>query len=642
MAGPSPEKEHVIVGTAGHIDHGKTSLVKAITGIDADTLPEEKERGLTIELGFVFLEDPAYEKQIVFIDVPGHEKFIKTMAAGASNIDIALLVIAADEGINVQTREHFDILRLLEVPEGIIALTKSDLVDEARLDELRAETRGFVQGTFLAESPIVPVSSVTGAGVPELVRILKEFGLRVRRREDRGVFRMPIDRVFIIHGFGTVIAGTVLSGRVHAGDNIEVYPEGIPARVRGIQVHKGALNLSSIGRRTALNLQDVKKEDLRRGQCAAAPGSLQPTWRLDAHLHLLERYGKEIKNRERVRVHIGTDEVIGRLALLDRGVLEPGGTAFVQFMLESPSVALPGDRFVIRTFSPLMTVGGGRILDAAPAKHKRFDEQALAGLKKLEKSPAEAVEQLFLKASFEPRSAADIARSLGIPEEDIRPAVAELCENKRIVRLPAGQKETYLHSDSIRILAEKLLGLVRNFHEQNPHLLRMPYADLRSQFLKFAGADVFRPVFDELCAAGAIVMKETQVSLAGHKVRLSRQERDAVDRLAEFFKRTGFNSPNEDEAAKQLRMDPVSFKKAWRTLSESGEIIRLNPKVFYHRETLERAKDVIGRHIQRTGRITIAELRDQIRLSRKFAWAMLEYFDKIGYTKRVEDHHVLK
>ena len=642
MTGPLTEKEHVIVGTAGHIDHGKTSLVKAITGVDADTLPEEKERGLTIELGFVFLEDPAYDKQIVFIDVPGHEKFVKTMAAGASHIDIAVLVIAADESINVQTREHFDILRLLEIPLGIVALTKSDLVEAARLEELRAEIRGFVEGTFLENSPIIAVSSVTGAGIPDLVAALKELGLRVRGGEDRGVFRMPIDRVFIMQGFGTVAAGTILSGQVQAGDRIEIYPEGISARVRGIQVHKDARIKSSIGRRTALNLQDVKKEDLRRGQCAAAPGSLQPTWRLDASLNLLARYGKEIKNRERVRVHIGTDEVIARLALLDRGVLEPGGTAYVQFMLESPTVALPGDRFVIRTFSPFMTVGGGRILDAVPSKHKRFDEQALIGLKKLEQSPAEAVEQLFLKASFEPRSPAEIARSLGIPEDEVRPAATELHRSGKIIKLPADKKELYIHTQAFKILADKLLGLVRNFHEQNPHLARMPYADLRSQFLKFAGAEVFRPVLDDLCGNGALVLQEAQVALPGHKVRLSRQEQDAVDRLADLFRRAGFSSPLEEDAAKQLRFDPVLFKKAWRTLSESGELIRLNPKVFYHRETLEKARDIIAQHIQRKGQITIAELRDQLRLSRKYAQAMLEYFDKIGYTKRIEDHHVLK
>ncbi|OGD14785.1 MAG: selenocysteine-specific translation elongation factor, partial [Candidatus Aminicenantes bacterium RBG_16_63_14] len=265
--------DHVIVGTAGHIDHGKSALVKALTGTDPDTLPEEKARGMTIELGFVFLDDPAYPKQIVFIDVPGHEKFIKTMAAGASNVDAALFVVAADEGIAVQTREHFDILKLLGIRHGAIALTKSALVDEARVAELTAAVRHFVRGSFLAEAPILPVSAVTGAGVAAVKAALQEIGRRVTARPDSGIFRMPIDRVFTMHGFGTVVAGTVLAGAIRTGDRIEIYPEGLKTRVRGLQVHKSKADGSGIGKRTALNLQDVAKEDLRRGQVAAAEGS---------------------------------------------------------------------------------------------------------------------------------------------------------------------------------------------------------------------------------------------------------------------------------------------------------------------------------------------------------------------------------
>ncbi len=269
---PMSEKPHVIVGTAGHIDHGKSALVKALTGTDPDTLPEEKERGMTIELGFVFLDLPDYEKQIVFIDVPGHEKFVKTMVAGASNVDAVLFVIAADEGISVQTREHFDILRLLSVREGIIVLSKSDLVDEERIEALTAEVRGFVAGTFLEQAPIMPVSAHTGAGLPALVEALKAAGRRVDRRDDCGYFRMPIDRVFVKHGFGTVIAGTVLSGEVKVGDKIEILPERIETRIRGVQVHKSKQEASGLGRRTALNIHDVEKDALRRGQCAARPG----------------------------------------------------------------------------------------------------------------------------------------------------------------------------------------------------------------------------------------------------------------------------------------------------------------------------------------------------------------------------------
>ncbi|MCX6564016.1 MAG: selenocysteine-specific translation elongation factor [Candidatus Aminicenantes bacterium] len=281
------EKEHLIVGTAGHIDHGKSSLVKALTGIDPDTLPEEKERGLTIELGFVFMDVPEYEKQIVFIDVPGHEKFVRTMVAGASSIDVVLFIIAADEGISVQTREHFDILQLLRVKEGIIALTKSDLVDADQLEKLGGEVGAFVQGTFLEGAPVIPVSSLTGSGLAEIKAALMAAGRCVCRREDCGYFRLPVDRVFVMHGFGTVIAGTVLSGGIKTGDRIEILPERIETKVRGVQVHKEKRDASGLGKRTALNLHDVDKTLLRRGQCAVAPGLITPATRLDARLHLL-------------------------------------------------------------------------------------------------------------------------------------------------------------------------------------------------------------------------------------------------------------------------------------------------------------------------------------------------------------------
>jgi len=294
----SYEKDHVIFGTAGHIDHGKTALVKALTGRDADTLEEEKRRGITIELGFIFMDTPLSDKQIVFIDVPGHEKLVKTMVAGASNIDAAVLVIAADEGINVQTREHFDILKLLDIQKGIIVLTKSDLVDEPHIQALKTDVKNHAQGTFLEDAPIIPVSSISGSGIDNLKASLFQIAENATPRIDRGMFRMPIDRVFTMRGFGTVTAGTVLSGTVKEGDKVEIYPEGLVSRVRGVQVHHSKTNQSHIGKRTAINLPDIEKEKLRRGQTAAAPGSLFPTNRLDGKLHLLKSYREDTQKIE--------------------------------------------------------------------------------------------------------------------------------------------------------------------------------------------------------------------------------------------------------------------------------------------------------------------------------------------------------
>ena len=393
---------HVIFGTAGHIDHGKTALVKALTGIDADTLSEEKRRGITIELGFVFMETPIADKQIVFIDVPGHEKLVKTMVAGASHIDAALLVIAADEGINVQTREHFEILQLLGIPKGLIALTKSDLVDEGRLKELEASVSHFLSGTFLEGAPLIPVSAISGEGIESLRSALLDIAQEVQARTDSGPFRMPVDRVFTMKGFGTVIAGTVLSGEVKEGDRVTIYPEGLVSRVRSVQVHHSKTDRSRIGKRTALNLPEIAKDKLYRGQTAAASDSLTPTNRLDGKLQLLKSYGKDLKNRERLRLHIGTAEIIGRLVIINRERLSPGETAFAQFVLESPTVALPQDRFVVRTFSPLVTIGGGIILDAQPQKHKRFSPETVQEMVLLDGSFEDAVEQAFMKSLFTP------------------------------------------------------------------------------------------------------------------------------------------------------------------------------------------------------------------------------------------------
>ena len=366
------QKPHSIIGTAGHIDHGKTALVKALTGVETDTLAEEKRRGITIELGFAFLDTPEFEKQIVFIDVPGHEKLIKTMVAGASNIDAALLVVAADEGVSVQTVEHLDILQLLDIKAGVIALTKTDIVDDRRIETVTAGISDLAAGSFLAGAPVIPVSAVTRVGVDEVRSALIEAARKAPARRDSGVFRIPIDRVFTMQGFGTVVAGTILSGQAAVGDKLEVLPEHIPTRVRGIQVHSQSIPHTDLGARTAINLQDVKKEQLRRGQTLCAPGAFSPSERLDARIYVLKSAG-EFKNRARVRLHIGADEVICRAILLDADVLPPGQSGLVQFALEAPTVALPKDRFVIRTFSSMQTIGGGSILDGQPTAHKRFD-----------------------------------------------------------------------------------------------------------------------------------------------------------------------------------------------------------------------------------------------------------------------------
>ncbi len=504
------ETDHTIIGTAGHIDHGKTALIKALTGVDVDTLAEEKRRGITIELGFAFLDVPGANKEIVFIDVPGHEKLVKTMVAGASNIDAVLFVIAADEGINVQTLEHFDILQLLAIEKGVVALTKADLVDADRISAVTSDIRKMAVGTFLEGAPIIPASSVTGLGVEEVKAALRDVARSAPKRRDTGIFRMPIDRAFTIQGFGTVIAGTILSGQVEVGHKLEILPEGLICRVRGIQVHAKDIRSSGIGIRTAVNLQDIKKEQLRRGQTAVAPGSAAPTTRLDTQFHLLGRCAEDVGNRRRIRFHVAADEVIGRLVLLDRDRLSPGESALAQFVLESPTVALPKDRFVVRTFSSLETIGGGVILDAHPAAHKRFDVSVVESLEKLRGGLREAVEQVFVKSGFAALSAAEAARAVGESEEEAGGVVRDLVNDGSLIAIDT----KFMCARSYKDLEEKLVGIIEDYYERNPYRVFMPLSDLQSRFAKLADRQVCTTSIANLNRAGTLRAAPTKVGLA--------------------------------------------------------------------------------------------------------------------------------
>ncbi|HDZ28133.1 MAG TPA: selenocysteine-specific translation elongation factor, partial [Candidatus Aminicenantes bacterium] len=618
------DAEHVIVGTAGHIDHGKTLLVKALTGIDADTLAEEKRRGITIELGFIFMETPGYDKQIVFIDVPGHEKLIKTMVAGASNINIALLVIAADEGISLQTREHFDILQLLGIEKGIVALTKTDLVNEERIRELTGQVKDYLKGSFSEDAPIIPVSAVDGTGVDDLKYTLAELGKTVAPRPDSGIFRMPVDRVFTLRGFGTVIAGTILSGEVKEGDRVEIFPDGISVKVRGVQVHHQKVGRSILGRRTALNLQDIKKEKLHRGQCAAEPASLTPTFRLDGRLRLLKSYEKKLKNRTRIRLHVGTAEIISRLVFLEDDVLLPGKEALVQFALEASTVALPGDRYVIRTFSPVMTIGGGEILEAAPPKHKRFDSQTLHGLQKLEGDIAEAAEQVFIDSGFTPLSASQVRMMRGEREDIVEKTAENILKAGNIVKI-AGYKETkYLHMQSYAKLENRLISFIKNYLGKNPHRMFMPYEELRSKFLRLTDIQTLKTVLDGLLEKRTIQRKGSDVSLADYEVKMKPKDQELIQKIEGVFKRSGFAPPLEEEFRLQQGVDLKHFKNMMHSLFEKGVLVRLSKKVVFHRESVESARKIVLEQLEKNQHITVAELRDKLKLSRKYATAILE------------------
>lgn len=632
--------EQLIVGTAGHIDHGKTALVKALTGVDTDTLSEEKKRGITIELGFAFMDTPEFDRQIVFIDVPGHEKLIKTMVAGASNIDAALLVVAADEGINVQTIEHFDILRILGVEAGLVALTKSDLVDNERINMVTSEIAELVKGTFLEGQPVIPVSAITGKGVDDIRSALISVAGKVKNRRDSGIFRMPVDRVFTLQGFGAVIAGTVLSGEVNIGDKLEIMPDGLLVRVRGIQVHNENTQKSFIGRRTAINLQDVKKEQLRRGQVACDPGSLIPTTLLDVRLFISQNYDDEFKNRTRVRLHVGTCEVMCRVVLLDTETLIPGETAYAQLVLESPTVALPKDRFVIRSFSSMVTIGGGIVLDSQPVPHKRSNASiVIEELKKLEGHITDVVSYTFHKARYEPKTAAEIAFSIGESLEDVQKAIESLAGEKKLVGITKGK---YLHANRFGELSAKLTAIIKDFYSKDTYKTMMPAADLQARFLKFADRQVYESVVNDLAEKKAIVKRDNKIGLAGHQSGLSDAEQKAAEQIESIFRSAGFTTPLESDVMNELRIAPKTFQNIMTNLIDQGLLIRLSDKVTYHRDYLEQAKNVTVNHIKAKGSITAVELKDLLDISRKYAIAILEYFDSACMTRRDGDKRLLR
>jgi selenocysteine-specific elongation factor len=645
------ELEQVIIGTAGHIDHGKTALVKALTGIDTDTLAEEKKRGITIELGFAFMDTPEFDKQIIFIDVPGHEKLIKTMVAGASNIDAALLVIAADAGISVQTLEHFDILKLFGIETGVIALTKSDLVDNQRIQTLTSEVESLVEESFLRDAPIIPVSAVTGTGVSEVKNSLLEAGYRTKARRDTGIFRMPIDRVFTMQGFGAVVAGTILSGEVKIGDKLEVLPDGLTSRVRGLQVHSENIEKSFIGRRTAINLQDVKKEQLRRGQCLCAPGIIKPTMRIDARLHVLKGFDEELKNRARARLHIGADEVICRGVLLDSDKLGPGQSGLIQFVLEAPTVALPKDRFVIRTFSSQKTIGGGTILDAHPLLHKRNDSAVIDALNRFEGGCIDVVAQAFAKARYTPKTTIEIASGIGEGEIEVWEAAQTLHTENRLFKVTSGTKddvtvaikrEKYLHTDAISELADKLKAIINEFYSKEPYRLLMPSSDLQSRFLKLIDRQVYEALITDLCTKGAIIKRANKIGIAGRQALMKPGERELADKVEQIFKNAGYITPLEEEVIDQLRINPRTFNNIMTSLIDEGCLVRLNDKVTYHREYVEQGRNIVLDHIKANRSITAAELRDKLDVTRKYAIALLEFLDSIFLTRRDGDKRVLR
>ena len=630
--------KHVVVGTAGHIDHGKTSLVKALTGTDTDRLPEEKARGITIDLGFAFLEEPD-GLTIEIVDVPGHERFVKNMLAGVGGIDLALLVIAADEGVMPQTREHLAICQLLRIKAGLVALTKVDMVDADWIELVREDVAQLLAGTFLGGCPIVPVSSKTGEGLPELRAALAALARQVPEKAVDRTARLAIDRVFTVRGFGTVVTGTLVAGRLAVDERVETYPRGVQAKVRGLQVHGHTVTEARAGQRTAVNLQGVDRQAVERGDVVAPAGTLLPTVMLDGTVELLADSPRPLKTRDRVRVHAGTQEVMARVLLVGQPDLAPGGRAFGRFRLEAPLVALPGDRYVIRSYSPVVTIGGGTLLDVAPPRFKRKAPALLEHLALLEKgTPAQVVEEHLRHAGAAGLRLADLRARTPFGAEQVRAMLEELAASGAVV---AVDREWFLHREASDRLRGETLGLLETFHRENPLRGGISREELRSRAGN-AQEKVFAQLLGALETEGVVRSEREHVRLASHAIRLSTEQQRVVDGLEAEFRQAGAAPPGPEEALGHVGLKGDEKHELFQLLVADRRLVRVKEGLYFHGEALRSIQDKLVAHLRERKDIGPADVKDLLGVSRKYAIPLMEYFDAQRVTVRQGERRVLR
>jgi selenocysteine-specific elongation factor len=629
---------HVVVGTAGHIDHGKTSLVKALTGTDTDRLPEEKARGITIDLGFAFLE-AAEGLVIEIVDVPGHERFVRNMLAGAGGIDLALLVVAADEGVMPQTREHLAICQLLRIKSGLVVLSKADLAEPDWIELVRDDVRRAVESTFLAGRPIVPVSVKTGAGLAELRAALAALARDVPAKAADRTARLPIDRVFTVKGFGTVVTGTLVAGRLAVDERVEVYPRGVQSKIRGLQVHGHAVEQAAAGQRTAVNLQAVERAAIERGDVLAPAGSLLPALLLDGTLELLEDAPRPLKTRDRVRFHAGTQEVMARVLPVDRPQLEPGQSGYARFRLEAPLVALPGDRFVVRSYSPIVTIGGGTILDIAPPRFKRKGPALSAHLTLLDTGdPAQVVEEHLKQAGAAGARAGDLRARTPFGPDELRRLLEALQQAGRIL---AVDREWYLHRDASARLRSQTLGVLEAFHAENPLRAGISREELRSR-VGNAQERVFAQLLATLETEGVVRSERDQVRLAAHAIRLSPEQQRVVAGLEADYRGAGAAPPSPDEALGRLGVKGNEKHELFQVLVADRTLLRVKESLFFHGEALRAIQEQLVTFLRQKKEIGPADFKDLFGVSRKYAIPLMEYFDAQRVTVRVGERRVLR
>ncbi|MBU4326468.1 MAG: selenocysteine-specific translation elongation factor [Proteobacteria bacterium] len=637
----------IVLGTAGHVDHGKTSLIRALTGIETDRLKEEKKRGITIELGFAYLDLPCGHR-LGIVDVPGHEKFVKNMVSGVMGMDLVAFIVAADEGIMPQTREHFEICRLLGVKEGIIVITKKDMVEAEWLDLVEEEVRDFCVGSFLEEAPLLRVSSTTGEGIAELKEELDRFVGRQELKEVYGPFRLPVDRVFAMKGFGAVITGTSISGRVAISEELRFYPSELIAKVRGLQVHSQSVEEVEAGHRTAINLQGVDTALIERGMVAATPGSLQPGFMLDCDFLYLAANEKPLKHRTRVRIHLGTAEVMGRISLLEQDELLPGDTVAVQLLFEEPIAVWPGDRYVVRSYSPATTIGGGRVLGNQPARKRKrateYDRQVNGKVFQiLQHGTVEEQILLFLEESQTTGLTADeLSIRIGLFGKQLKKVMTNPLSTRKIVVVDSASQRYLAKTVSDRV-EETLLATLTAFHRDNPLQSGLSKEELRSGLGRRVEQKVFQFCLGELLKKELVVQEESVVRLTTHRVALQADEKALQHDLEEWYRQKGLATATIRESMDHFADAPESMvKEVLALLLRQGQLVKISESLYYHVDTINSlAQDLIA-FINREGEIDAPRFKELTGLTRKFSIPLLEYFDKIKLTIRVGDTRVLR
>jgi selenocysteine-specific elongation factor len=633
--------KQIILGTAGHIDHGKTALVQALTGIDTDRLKEEKARGITIELGFAYLDLPS-GRRIGIVDVPGHERFVKHMVAGAGGIDVVALIIAADEGVMPQTREHLDICTLLGVTRGLVVLTKIDLVDQELRDLAKEDIKDFTKGTFLEGAPIIPVSAVTGEGIEELIAALDHLVEQVEERATDGLFRLPIDRVFTMRGFGTVVTGTIVSGTVKTGEAVEILPTGIQAKVRGLQVHNEKADQAVAGQRSAVNLQGVEKASVERGAVILHPHTVEPTNLLDVEILHLPHAPRPLRNGVMLRFHTGTSLHLAKVLLLGTNELKPGERGYAQIRLKDRVVALPHDRFVLRGSSLIQTIGGGIILDAHPQRHRRFKGDVITPLEQLKAGdPSFALAFHIREGGVRGLEVHKLAGYANIPLGTMSRALNELLTKKKVIKFDR-EAERVIGAGIYTQLKDEMVKALEAYHAANPLKQGMPKEELKSKLPPEVDVKLFNSLVADLMADQAVAQEKDKVRLSGHRIALEGKQQELEGQIDGIMRQSSLAPPSVKELSEQLKAGEKEVEEILSLLANRGSVVKLKGGVYFHQDPLQELREQLVAFLKEKGKISTQDFKALTGVSRKYTIPLAEYFDAIKVTVRVGDERILR